>query len=103
MAGTKIQFERSGGFANIPMRGEFNLDDLPPDQAQNIHTLLEQADFNSLPDDLAGGSHIPDQFTYTVTVEGAAGKKTVVTGDRSAPENLRPLLQTLTELARKKR
>ncbi len=96
----QISFERSGGFANIRVGGDFNLDDLPADQANSLRELLEKANFMALPEQLPANKAVPDQFTYTITVQGPAGQHTVVTGDRSAPDNLRPLIQKLTELAR---
>jgi len=98
----RILFERSGGFANIRFAGDFDLDDLPADQAELLKELLAQADFPSLPDQMLGKSPVPDQFNYSVTVETESWHHTVITGDHSAPENLRPLLQKLTELTRSK-
>jgi hypothetical protein len=43
---------------------------------------------------------MPDQFTYTITVETKKGEHTVVTGDVSAPEKMQELVQLLNRLAR---
>ena len=96
----RILFERSGGFANIRFAGDFNLEELPDDQAKLLRELLEQAGFPTLPEQLSGHSPVPDQFNYSITVETGAWRHTVITGDNSAPDTLRPLLQKLTELAR---
>jgi hypothetical protein len=96
----RIRFERSGGFTNIPVKGSFDLDDLPAEQAGALQDLVEKANFFALPEQISAGRPIPDQFTYQITVETGARRHTVVTGDRSAPETLRPLIQKLTELAR---
>jgi hypothetical protein len=96
----KIHFERTGGFANIHFSGDFDLDSLPEEIAKPLKTLLEQVGFNSLPEQLPGSSAIPDQFNYSITVTTPSGQHTVVTGDQSAPEALRLLLQKLTELTR---
>ncbi len=96
----RIRFERSGGFTNIPVKGSFNLDDLPAEQAGALWDLVEQADFFVLPEQLTAGRPVPDQFNYQITVEAGARRHTVITGDRSAPEALRPLIRKLTELAR---
>ncbi len=99
----RIIFERSGGFANIRFSGDFDLDKLPADQAELLQKLLDQAKFKALPDRLMGKAPVPDQFNYSITVETEKWTHTVTTGDRSAPETLRPLLQKLTELARSQR
>jgi hypothetical protein len=96
----KIHFERTGGFANIRFTGSFDLDSMPEEIAQSLKMLLEQVDFATLPEQLPGDAAVPDQFNYTITVTTSAWQHTVVTGDRTAPEALRPLLQKLTELAR---
>ena len=96
----RIKFERTGGFAGMLIAAEFNLRDLPEDQARAISGLLNDLDFANLPENLMGESSMPDQFNYTITVEGKKGKHTVTTGDASAPAKLQELLQLLNQLAR---
>jgi hypothetical protein len=96
----QIQFERTGGFANIRFAGNFDLDSLPTETANTLQTLLEQADFRSLPEHILGKSAIPDQFHYLVTVTTTAWEHSVFTDDRNAPEPLRQLIQKLNELTR---
>jgi len=96
----QIHFERTGGFANIRFTGSFDLDSLPEEIADPLKDLLEQVDFPSLPERLLGQSAIPDQFNYSITVTTPSWQHTVVTGDHSAPDALRLLLQKLTELTR---
>ena len=96
----RILFERTGGFANIRFAGNFDLDSLPEDVAGQLSELLDQADLKDLPEELEGDSPVPDQFNYSITVITHSWQRTVRTGDRSAPESLRPLLQKLTELTR---
>ena len=80
---------------------DFELDDLPEEQARTLLDLLDDVDFAELPENLMGKSAMPDEFTYTVTVEAGKWKHTVITGESSAPEKLRELLQMLNQLARK--
>ena len=47
-----------------------------------------------------GDSNMPDQFTYTITVETKKWEHTVITGDTSAPEKMQELLELLNRLAR---
>jgi Emfourin len=99
----RIRFERSGGFAGMTMTRDFKLDDLSEEQAQTLLELLDDLDFNELPEQMVGTEPMPDQFTYTITVETRRGEHTVVTGDASAPEKMQELLQLLNRLARTKK
>jgi len=96
----RIKFERTGVFAGIRIAKDLKLDDLPDEQARTISELLDDMDFNELPEQLTGKQDMPDQFTYTITVETKKWEHTVVTGDASAPEKMQELLQLLNRLAR---
>lgn len=95
----RIKFERTGGFAGMRLATDLKLDDLPDEQANSIKELLDDLDFNELPEQLQNESG-PDQFTYKITVETKKGKHTVVTGESSAPEKMQELLHLLNRLAR---
>lgn len=95
----RIKFERTGGFAGLHITRDLKLDDLPDEQASTIIELLDDLDFEELPEQMIEES-MPDQFTYTITVETKRGEHTVVTGDASAPEKMQELLQILNRLAR---
>ena len=97
----RIKFERTGGFAGIRFAADLDLVDLPDEQSRTLLGLLDDLDFAELPQQLMSDPAMPDQFTYTVTVEAEKWKHTVVTGDSSAPEKMQELLQMLTQLARK--
>ena len=96
----RIKFERNGGMAGMRIARELKLEDLPKEQAQRLRELLDDLDFDELPEQMAGTRAMPDQFTYVITVETRKGKHTVVTGDASAPEKMQELLQLLNRLAR---
>lgn len=95
----RIKFERTGGFAGLHISRDLKLEDLSDDQANSIMELLDDLDFEELPEHMLEDS-MPDQFTYTITVETQRGEHTVVTGDASAPEKMQELLQVLNRLAR---
>jgi hypothetical protein len=95
----RIKFERTGGFAGMRMATDVKLEDLPEEQAETIKELLDDLDFDELPEQMLDES-VPDQFTYTITVESDKGEHTIVTGDSSAPEKMQELLQFLNRLAR---
>ena len=96
----RIKFERTGGFAGIRMAADLRPDDLPDEQVRTISELVEDLDFDELPEKMIGDTNLPDQFTYTITVETDKWKRTVITGDTSAPEKMQELLQLLNRLAR---
>ncbi|HEX5810357.1 MAG TPA: protealysin inhibitor emfourin [Anaerolineales bacterium] len=95
----RIKFERTGGFAGLHISRDLKLEDLSDEQANTIRELLDDLDFEELPEHMLEDS-MPDQFTYTITVETKRGEHTVVTGDTSAPEKMQELLQVLNRLAR---
>jgi hypothetical protein len=99
----RIKFERSGGFTGMTIARDLKLDDLSEEQAQTLLELLDDLDFDELPAQMTNGKSMPDQFTYTITVETPRGEHTVVTGDASAPEKMQELLQFLNRLARRKK
>jgi hypothetical protein len=96
----RIKFERTGGFAGMRIARDLKLDDLPDEQARTISELLDDLDFKELPEQMMGDSNMPDQFTYTITVETKKWEHTVTTGDTSAPEKMQELLELLNRLAR---
>lgn len=99
----RIDFERTGGFSGMTMNSSFNLDELSENDADHLRTLIERTDFSKLPEKLSDNKNVPDQFTYTITVQSQEWQHTVVTGDSSAPEDVRLLIETLNQLARSNR
>jgi hypothetical protein len=99
----RIKFERTGGFTGMTIARELKLDELSEEQATTLAGLLDDLDFEELPEQMMGPESMPDQFTYTITVETPRGEHTVVTGDASAPEKMQELLQFLNRLARKRK
>jgi hypothetical protein len=100
MDAKRIKFERKGGFAGIRMAADIDLEDLSADQARELHELLDNVDFDELPEQLMGKKEIADGFTYSITVESGKRKHTVHTTDTSAPEKMQPLLELLYRIAR---
>jgi hypothetical protein len=96
----RIKFERTGGFAGMTIARDLRLDDLSEEQAHRLSELLDDLDFEELPEQMLETESMPDQFTYTITVETRRGEHTVVTGDASAPEKMQELLHLLNRLAR---
>ena len=98
----RIKFERTGGFAGMRIAADIEPNQLSDEQNQALVNVLDALDFPGLPEQLMSDSPIPDEFTYTITVEAEDWKHTVVTGDSSAPEKLQELLHMLDRIARKR-
>ncbi len=97
----RIKYERTGGFTGMRVAADIEPGNLPEEQARTLLDLLDDMDFNELPERLLGESSASDQFTYTITVETSKWEHTVVRGDSSAPEKMQELLELLNQLARK--
>ena len=98
----RIKFERTGGFAGLHLRADFELEELSEDQIQKLTDLLDELDFPELPDQLSSDPSMADEFTYTITVESEKWSHTVVTGDAPTDEKMQELLKLLNRLLRKK-
>ena len=96
-----ITFERSGGFANIRFAADFELDELPNDQADQLRTLFKDLNLDQLTEKPTN-PNLADGFSYVLTVESGQGKHTLNTGDVSAPEALQPIFELLTNIARQR-
>jgi hypothetical protein len=96
----RIKFERTGGFAGIRFAADFELDDLPKDQAHQILELLDEMDFDELPAKILGKQQVADGFNYTITVVTEKRQQTVTTSDTAVPKKMEPLLEILTKIAK---
>ncbi len=98
-----IIYERSGGFTGMTTTYTFNLENLPDEEAQKLKELIDQIDFSTLPENFENTKNIPDQFSYTITVESHEWTHTIRTGDGTAPQEIQPLIETLNSLSRSQR
>jgi hypothetical protein len=99
----KIYFERSGGFMGRNVSTVVDTNQIPPEQALSLLNKVDKSDFFCLPESASGGMEGlsgADQLCYKVTVEVAGVQHTVETSDSNAPEQLQPLLDELSHLAR---
>jgi hypothetical protein len=98
----RIKYERTGGFAGMRFAADFQPDELPDEQARPLLELLDDIDFDELPEHFAGDSSKSDQFTYKITVQTKKREHTVITSDESAPEKMQELIKLLDQIARKR-
>ncbi len=98
-----IEYERSGGFAGMRMTTSVDSDALPLEQAEEMRSALEKADFFQLPSRITAETGGADRFQYRVTVHAQDIQHTVEVGEAAVPENLWSLLNLLNTLARTRR
>jgi hypothetical protein len=96
-----IDFESSGGFANIRLTYRANTDTLPPETAAEITRLVESSGVFDLTEaDLApSNAGIPDVFTYRLSLRDGERQVALSVNDVTAPPALHPLLALLQKLA----
>lgn len=99
---TKVRFQRKGGTVDLRLSIALDTASLPPDEASALQDLVKGAGFFDLPRFLtrAGGEAPP--YRYKIEVETTTQKHTVVAEGGETPANLLPLLQHLTDLARRR-
>lgn len=100
MEAKRIKFERTGGFAGIRLAADIKLDDLPQEQVHQILELLDDLDFDQLPEQLTDNRQVADGFTYSVTVISEKRQHTVTTSETAAPEKMSSMFEILTQIAR---
>ncbi len=96
----KIEYTRSGGFAAPAMKQslKLNTDDLPDAEANEVMTLVNQADLPSLAS-VPESPPQPDEFHYRISIEDEGRNESVRTSDSSMPETLVRLVDWLSSKA----
>jgi hypothetical protein len=99
----QIEFERSGGFAGVALRKSVDAGDLPPAEAKELRALVDRADLPGLAASPRGpGPGRPDRFQYDLTVRVDDRRYQVTLGEADLPESVRPLVDKLLALARRR-
>lgn len=96
-----IDFESSGGYANINLAYHGNTEELPPEVANKLIELVESSRiFDIKENEVApSSSGPPDVLYYKLTVQEDNKKTSLYFNDVTAPDSLRPLLTFLQERA----
>jgi len=92
--------ERSGGFTGIPRTHSVSSDQLPAEEAQKLHDLVQAAGFNELAPVIRSSEPGADRFQYKITVEGEHGTHAVQVDEGAVPPRLQPLLNWMKNSAR---
>lgn len=96
----KITFERSGGFANIHLKHEFDSAILPADKAKELNHLIAAArPFEQSANQLNPSGNVADQFQYTLTLDDGTRKHIIQTSDATASSELQNLISWLQDEA----
>ncbi len=98
----KIDLERSGGFAGVTLRASVDTAKLPAAEADQLAGLLARVDLDELARRPSGIPTAPDRFQYDLTVTRGGRRQHVTFGERAVTPELRPLLNRLVELARRR-
>jgi hypothetical protein len=96
-----LEYESSGGFANLRLGYRADTDSLPPAVAKELVALVHASGALELQQqDIA--SHalgLPDVLSYRLALHDGEKKNTLLFNDVTAPVSLRPLLLRLQALA----
>ena len=97
-----IDFESSGGYANIKLKYHENTDELPKEVANKLIQLVEDSRIFDLKEkEISPGlSGPPDVLYYKLTIHDGNKRASLSFNDITIPDALRPLLTFLQEIAR---
>ena len=96
-----IDYESSGGYANLQLSYHANTDALPQEVADRISGLVESSGVFDLKqsDIVPSPSGPPDVFFYQLSLWDGSKQTNLSFNDVTAPASLRPLLSLLQKLA----
>ena len=91
----KIELERSGGFAGIPLRRSITSDNWPLAEQTKLAGLVHASRFFDLPAEIPNSRSGADRFQYQISIEEAGARHSVKVDEASLPDTLRPLIAWL--------
>ena len=97
----RISFERTGGIAGMRLATTIDSDNLSAEEAGKLQGLIEAANFFDQPATSHGPVPGADRFQYKIAVQAEDRCHTIQVNDAALPAVLRPLVQWLTNAARK--
>jgi hypothetical protein len=96
-----IEFERSGGFAGRRLETIIESSNLQEEQAHRLQFLLAETHFFNLPERLDAPEEAVDRFCYRIFVDDGERRHEIEAGEEALPAELWPLVEWLTEQARR--
>ncbi len=94
--GTRLTLTRSGGLAGISLVASVDLDELPPDTAEQVRAALDRVDFGAPPAPAPPGA--ADTFQYELVVAGDE-TRSLTAHDPFVTPGMRALVDTLLPFA----
>jgi hypothetical protein len=95
-----VRFRRSGGFAGISLTAAADADSLGEEHAAQLQSLLRSPEVPQEPDHAAPGSGGADRFQYQLDLDDGQHRRSFAWSEAQVPEEMRPLVDYLTQLAR---
>ncbi len=95
-----IQLERSGGFAGMVLHAQVDTEALDPQEKASLESMVEAANFFSLPEKIMPAGPGADRFSYRITIQKSGASRIVEVSESGVPETLQPLIQRILFLKR---
>jgi hypothetical protein len=94
-----IKFSCIGGFANLDLNLGIDTDELPKEKYEELQKLMKQADLPNAAQSKMVKTQGFDSFSYQLDIADEKKKQSFSFTDTTAPEEVRPLLDYLRNLA----
>ncbi|MEY8734238.1 protealysin inhibitor emfourin [Peribacillus frigoritolerans] len=94
-----IKFSCIGGFANLDLNFEIDIDELPKEKYEELQNLMKHADLPNAAQSKMVKTQGFDSFSYQLDIADEKKKQSFSFTDTTAPEEVRPLLDYLRNLA----
>lgn len=96
----QIEFQMSGGYANIRKTFTKNTDDLPLETRNELLDLIIKSGIMNLrQEDLKPFKSTPDVFNYKISLSDKSNKIILTLNDLLVSDRIRPMIERLKELA----
>ncbi|CAH0290406.1 protealysin inhibitor emfourin [Peribacillus sp. NPDC101481] len=96
-----IKFSCIGGFANLDLNFQIDTEKLPKEKNEELQNLMKTADLPNASQSIMSGAKAQgfDAFSYQLDIADEKKKQSYSFTDITAPEEVRPLLDYLRNLA----
>ncbi|GAB6256982.1 protealysin inhibitor emfourin [Peribacillus sp. NPDC055009] len=96
-----IKFSCIGGFANLDLNFQIDTEKLPKEKNEELQNLMKTADLPNASQSIMAGAKAQgfDAFSYQLDIADEKKKQSYSFNDITAPEEVRPLLDYLRNLA----
>jgi hypothetical protein len=94
-----IKFSCIGGFANLDLNFEIDIDELPKEKYEELQNLMKHADLPNAAQSKMVKTQGFDSFSYQLDIADEKKKQSFSFTDTTAPEEVQPLLDYLRNLA----